>query len=189
MDNIDGFLQKRDKGSDYNFELQPLIENFNFYDFVSYAEYGKKEMQDYGGFLVITDKQYVIGYNAWFGQGTHMGSFARTMKDMHGGGVISTQRDAFHLEFLCTRKYLTARIVYECLGTDEFDRPLYSGYINFGLSDYKPTPEQFEVFKKFYEDYNDDLKKVITKYGIKKFYVRYYYKNEHGESKESISES
>ena len=62
MDNA--FLaRKTGGGSAYNYDLTPLIENFTFYDFVTKIE----NNQDHGGFLVITDNQYIIGYNAGFG--------------------------------------------------------------------------------------------------------------------------
>ena len=54
-----GFYQNRnDNGRDYNYDITPLIQNFDFYDFIDYAERFKEEIKDYGAFIVITNKQY-----------------------------------------------------------------------------------------------------------------------------------
>ena len=51
------YVKGRTSGSKWNFDLQPLITDFNFYDFCCSAN-----SSDHGGFLVITDKQYVVDY-------------------------------------------------------------------------------------------------------------------------------
>lgn len=184
--------RKSGGGSKYNYDLAPLISNFDFDTFIQYAEKSKAELKEHGGFLVITNKQYIIGYNAGFGTGTHLSALARTTKDiLIGGGSISNQNEAFQLAGICCRNYITARIVYECAGYNEFQRPIYSGYINFNLNEFdnKITREQFEMFKSFYNDYNEDIKYVTKKYGLDKFYVRFCYKDQNGNGKENKSNS
>ena len=186
------FARKSGGGSKYNYDLGPLISNFDFDTFIRYAEKSKEELKDHGAFLVITNKQYIIGYNAGFGVGTHLSALARTTKDiLFGGGSISNQNEAFQLAGICCRNYITARIVYECAGYNEIHRPVYSGYINFNLNEFdnKITLEQFEQFKTFYNDYNEDIKYVTKKYGLNKFYVRFCYKDQNGNGKENISDS
>jgi len=184
--------RKSGGGSPYNYDLAPLISNFDFDTFILDAEKSKDELKEHGAFLIITNKQYIIGYNAGFGSGTHLSALARTTKDiLFGGGSISNQHEAFQLAGICCRNYITARIVYECAGYNEFQRPMYSGYINFNLNEFdnKITSEQFEIFKTFYNDYNEDIKYVTKKYGLDKFYVRFCYKDQNGNGKEYISDS
>ena len=183
--------RKNGGGSAYNYELEPLISNFKFDIFILDAEKSKDGLQEHGAFLVITNKQYIIGYNAGFGAGTHLSAFARTTKDLFGGGSISNQNEAFKLTGICFRNYITARIVYECVGYNENRRPIYTGYINFNLNEFgnKITLEQFETFKTFYNDYNEDIKYVTKKYGLNKFYVRFCYKDKNETGKENISDS
>ena len=185
------FARKSGGGSAYNYDLAPLISNFDFDTFIHYAEKAKKELKEHGGFLVITNKQYIIGYNAGFGVGTHLSAFARTTKDLLGGGYIANQNEAFKLTGICCRNYITGRIVYEVAGYDKFQRPIYSGYINFNLNEFdnKITPGEFENFKVFYNDYNEDIKYVTKKYGLNKFYIRFCYKDEKGNGKENKSGS
>lgn len=183
--------RKSGGGSAYNYDLGPLISNFDLDTFISDAEKSKERIQDHGAFIVITNKQYIIGYNAGFGAGTHLSAFARVTKDLFGGGYIANQNEAFKLTGICCRNYITGRIVYECVGYNEYQRPIYSGYINFNLNEFdnKITLEQFETFKKFYNDYNEDIKYVTKKYGLNKFYVRFCYKDSNGDGKENKSNS
>lgn len=183
--------RKNGGGSSYNYDLIPLIDNFSFDTFIQDAEKSKDGLQEHGAFLVITNKQYIIGYNAGYGAGTHLSAFARTTKDMFGGGSISNQNEAFKLTGICCRNYITARIVYECVSYNENRRPIYSGYINFNLNEFdnKITLEQFETFKAFYDDYNEDIKYVTKKYGSNKFYVRFCYKDQNDTGKENVSAS
>lgn len=185
MDNA--FLaRKTGGGSAYNYDLTPLIENFTFYDFVTKIE----NNQDHGGFLVITDNQYIIGYNAGFGSGTHLSAFARTIVDINEGPDrnIITDHEAIILSKKCSLNYITARIIYECVGEDIYGRQMYSGYINFNLNEFgrKITPNQFASFKEFYDDYNEDIKYVTKNYN---FTVSIHYTDEFGKkiSKESKS--
>lgn len=183
--------RKSGGGSAYNYELEPLITNFSFNSFLLYAEKSKEDLHEHGAFVVITNKQYVIGYNAGFGAGTHLAAFARTTKDLFGGGSIANQNEAFKLTGICCRNYITARIVYECVGYNDYRRPIYTGYINFNLNEFdnKITLGQFETFKNFYNEYNEDIKYVTKKYGLNKFYVRFCYKDSNGNGKENISDS
>ena len=183
MLNYNGFYKRKTgSGSAYNYELAPLIDSFSFYDFVKEGMRKKDISGSHGGFLVITNHQYIVGYNADFGSGTHAASFSRTMKDLTGGGPITNFRDATHLNVACTRNYLCARLLFEYVGVDNENKPIYDGSLVFLLPDvgYKITPEQFEIFKKFYEDYNDDIKYVISKVGARNFQVRYQCLDEKG---------
>ena len=169
--------RKTGNGSAYNYELSPLIENFTFYDFIDEAK--KEPPKDHGAFLVITNKQYIIGYNAGFGNGTHMSAFARTFKDINGGGIIGIEHDAILLSIKCQKNYLTAKICYESCRNNLYRNPNYKGTITFELSsiDYKITKEQFDVFEIFYNDYNEDIKYITKKNDI---YVRFSYLDEKG---------
>ena len=188
----DGYLKRKSgNGRAYNYDLGPLISNFDFDTFITEAEKSKEEISDHGAFVVITNKQYIIGYNAGFGMGTHISAFARTIKDLYGGGEIENQNEAYKLTGLCCRNYITARIVYECVGYNENRRPIYSGYINFNLNEFdnKITLEEFETFQNFYNDYNEEIKYITKKYGTNKFYVRFCYKDQNGNGKENKSGS
>lgn len=174
-----GYYQNRDtNGKDYNYDLIPLIEEFDFYEFIDDAEKFKEELKDYGAFIVITNKQYIIGYNASFGTGTHLSSFARVMKDLKGGGSIRNSDEAKWLTDECTKKFLTGRIVYE--RCESAGRPKLEGHISFNLVGVQITQEQLEVFQKFIEDYGLEIKRIINKYGMDKFKIIVTYKNEEG---------
>lgn len=181
------YNRKTGGGSNYNYELSPLIENFTFYDFVTTAEKSKENLGDYGGFLVITNNQYIIGYNAGFGKGTHISAFARTMIDINTPSKrnITSDQDAIKLSRKCKQNYIIARIVYESHKDNETGKIECSGSITFNLCplDGKITPSQFETFKQFYNDYNEDIKYITKKYS---FYVTVDYKDEYGKKQYKI---
>lgn len=177
--DVSAFLSRKSGGGEkYNYELTPLIENFSFLDFIYGALKYKGIGNDYGAFLVITNKQYILGYNAGFGVGTHIASFARTFNDINNRGKVENNLDAIRLSTRCQKDYITARIMYECIGENENGIPIYSGSISFSIKNLPITPKQFEVFKKFYEDYNKEIELVIKKCSINNFCVWFSYDTE-----------
>ena len=175
-------------GSYYNFNITPLINDFSFLDFITMC---KPHSGDHGGFVVITDNQYIIGYNSEFGSGTHAASFARVMKEIKGGGPITTIQDAHKLSSDCQKNFITASIDYEDTYVDDgLLNVTKSGSIHFSLPGDRKTinPKQFEVFKKFYDDYNLELSILIRKYGITKFHVSFTYV-EDDKKKKIVSEN
>lgn len=182
---MNDYFNRGGQGTGYNYDLAPLIENFTFYDFIKEGM-KIKEHQDFGGFLVITNNQYIVGYTKNFGKGTHLSAYARTMNDINERGYIRTDAEALSISNECQRNYITARIVCEYKGDNENRIATYESYINFDFSKlgYKITPEQFETFKEFYNTYNEDIKYVSKRYG---FYVRFSYKDENGSVKYNIS--
>lgn len=165
---ITGFYdRKKGKGSSWNYDLSPLITNFSFYNFISDAK-----DEEYGGFAVITDKQYIIGYNAGFGYGTHASSFARVMKDFDGGGRINNATELMSLSSKCCNNYIVARIVFENK----------QGYINFEFPK-KISSDMYDSFEKFYRDYNNEIHSLANRYNFEVSY-KDLLKNENNISKD-----
>lgn len=162
MDNNDadiynGYMaRKNGDGSNFNFDLTPLIKNFSFFDFFYDAMHADAE--DFGAFAVLTTKQYVIGYNAGFGYGSHYTSYARVLKDISGGGMITNQRDLAFLSFKCMADYITVRICCEKL---EGKR---ASCITICIPKNGISQEQFDVFEKFYADYNSEIERICNRY-------------------------
>ena len=185
---VSGFVaRKSGNGSKYNYELKPLIYNFSFFDFICNALQNKSVGNDFGAFLVLTNRQYVLGYNAGFGVGTHIASFARTFNDLKGRGRIDNDLEAIRLSEKCQKEYITARITYECIGENDNRIPNYSGSINFSIKNLPISQSQFDVFKMFYEKYNKEIELVVKKCSIDNFCVWFTYQNEKG--KQGINKS
>ena len=177
--------RKSGEGSSYNYDLKPLIENFTFYDFVA----NTRKYEEHGGFLIITNNQYIVGYNAGFGVGTHMASFARAMVNINDEkeSDITNEIDVYMLYKNCVQNYLVSRIVYEPYEDEETGRIKFYGSISFNLTatNKKITPQQFEIFKQFYNDHNEDIKYVTQKF---KFFVAVNYLDETGKEKYKVTE-
>lgn len=172
-----GFYYNRLTGSiELNYDIFPLIRDFDFYSFIDYAEKHKNVISDYGGFIVITPKQYIIGYNSNFGTGTHFSSFARVTKEIYGGGSIQSSKEAKSLVNYCLDNFIVGSIIYECI--EEYGVPKCSGYISFDIKNKKISLEEFHSFEMFYNGYNAEIRRVISKYGIDKFNVVINIKND-----------
>lgn len=180
---MSGFLNRKTGGGEkYNYDLKPLIDNFSFLDFVYDALKYREVGNDFGAFLVMTDKQYILGYNAGFGVGTHIASFAKTFSELKGISKIDNDLDALRFSNKCQDDYITARIMYECVGENENRIPVYSGGIGFTIKKLPISPNQFEVFKKFYENYNKDIELAVKKCFINNFSVWFINDTEPGQS-------
>lgn len=163
------FARKIGNSYHFNYNLSETIDNFNFTDFLH-----TNTKSEHGGIIVITNNQYIIGYTEGFGTGSHRVAFARVMKDLTGGGKISNSEEADRLSKKCTNNFLTARILYDYRGDNENRIARYSGAIYIDLPQHDTiTKEQFESFKKFYEDYNQELTILIRKKGINNFNIQY----------------
>lgn len=149
--------------TDYNFNIDRMIKEFSFNDFINQTMGTKK---DNGAFLVVTDKQYILGYNADYGMGSHQQSFARCEAELEGGKTIGGYSDSVALASRCQDSFITAKILYEYVGEDEMFQPRYDGRIIFMLGDRKVTPEQMKVFEKLNEDIGNDIKRISVKYSF-----------------------
>jgi len=164
QDLLNHYTKGRTVGSKYNFDLEDLMKNFDFYDFC--ANSGE---QDSNAFIVFTNHQYVMGYTAGFGEGSHVYAFARIYKELHGGGNISSEGEAINLSSLLQRDYLTVRVL--CNETEGLNGKYHHGRLYFDTDSFfrrKPdiTPSQYGQFLKFYEAYAGDIKRICEKYGM-----------------------
>ena len=167
------YANKNTGGNDYDFDIKELCDGFSFFDFIHDVQIGNTNY--YGGFFVCTPKQYLIGYNARFGSGTHNASYARALKDIKGGGSIISDREIGLLSKECKSKYIYAKLLYESDGVT------CSGYIDFDIPQDKISPGMFKSFQKFYEDYYQEILtasekthrgfKINFSYGRKKEYI------------------
>lgn len=158
-------------GDIYNFDLQPLINNFSFYDFII-ASRQNSGSYEHGGFLVVTDKQYILGYNSDYGKGSHTASFARCMADLEGGKQINGYQDCLYFSNRCQKSLVTARFVYEKVRSNENGYPIFRGNIMFCFGSTPLTLGMLSAFEQFYNDYADEIKGVQERYG---FSIEYSY--------------
>ena len=152
-------------GDIYNFDLKPLIENFSFYDFVTTSR-RYNVINEHGGFLVITDKQYVLGYNSDFGKGTHTSSYARCYADFEGGKLINTYEDSLYYSSKCQSDFITARITFEKTGNNANGYPVFSGRIYFNFGKTPITQGKLDVLEQFYKDNAEEIHSICERYNI-----------------------
>ncbi len=145
----------------YNFDLKELIDNFSIFNFIKNGIKACTSEQgiDFGAFFICTPKQYIIAYNSNFGSGSHITSKARAMKDIQGGGTITSIAELTKLGDKCTNNYITGRLAYENdgFGLNEIRRIRGVFEIVIKNNDSSISRMMFESFKKFYEDYNREI--------------------------------
>lgn len=158
------FQNKGSNRVNYNFDLSELTNDFSLFDFIKNGNVACRENigDDFAGFLVCTPKQYIFGYNSGFGVGPHIASFARVMKDILGGGEIVSIDEFTKLGTMCSEKYLCGRLVYENVGLDEYGMPRLTGTLNI-LTKGNIDSNTFLTFKRFYEDYNNEIKSICKR--------------------------
>lgn len=168
------YIKKIGKSSDLNYDLFPLINNFSFINMIELPKRGI-QLEDYGAYIVITDKQYIIGYTAKYGEGSHRSAFARTQKELLGGGIINNYSDGKVLTDMCINNNISAKINYAKSIINESAK--YVGYIDFDLTDTIITQSKFEMFKLLYDKYNQELLYLSSKGKGFKVNYRYMEKN------------
>ncbi len=183
QDLLNHYAKGRTAGSKYNFDLETLMKGFDFYEFCDNA--GE---QDSNAFIVFTNHQYIMGYTAGFGEGSHVHAFARIYKELHGGGEIRSEGEAINYSSLLQRDYLTVRVF--CAETQGLRGPYHQGRIYFDTDSiyrHQPdiTPSQYEQFLKFCEKYADDIKRICEEYGM----VVEFHTTENGKIKRHTSKS
>ena len=152
MDYIERFKMKE---KPYNFDIIKMIDIFNFDDFI---KRGKKRISN-SAILLITNNQYIISYTQNKGKGYHSFAFTRLLKELNGGGDISTLEEAIAIKRELD-KYVHARILFE----KNSGAIIFSGIKNINTDNYN-------ILLKFYDDYNDIIKKIASENG---FFVGFY---------------
>ena len=174
MSDLSNYYRKgKTSGSLWNFDLKPLMDNFSFYDFCDMLSGNLDTSKEHGGIFVLTNNQYIVCYTAGFGDGSHVYTEARCMKELLGGGEIFDQKEGIRLSTQLNREYITGRIIYEPYL--ENDKIMHAGFIVFPMGGKSVSYQQYEQFLKFYEKYNDELIYVCKKFN---FFVDYTYRDE-----------
>ena len=161
------------------------IREFNKYDIVedslagfSFDEFFKNYMyhdKDYGGFVIITDKQYLVGFNKnQRGLEHHCDAIAKTYMKLHNLPDLPCITDyerqrskvqAVKYFYAAGEEYICARFDYEkkssynsASGGYEKGKPNeYEGVLSFDISNTKINYKNYKQFLKFYLQYNDDI--------------------------------
>ena len=164
------------KGGNYlgNFDLFEAMRLFSFNNLIYDSHEMAKEAQlyerfgvnetpttnktDFGGVYVITSKQIILAYNSNLGTGDHYPTMSRIMKEMNGGGLITTSMEMQKLHSLIVnqRGYLTGRITYEKTAGG------FYGTIQFHIPP-RISPAMFEAFKQFYFEHNEEIKSAVNR--------------------------
>lgn len=161
------------------------IGEFNKYDLVSeslagfsFDKFFKNYMyyeKDYGGFIIITDKQFLVGFNKnQRGLEHHCDAIAKTYMTLHKLPDLQyqtpeekekSQIQAVKYFFAAGEEYMCARFDYEKKsqyqrmdGEFEKGKPNeYEGVLSFDISNTKINYKNYKQFLKFYLQYNDDI--------------------------------
>jgi hypothetical protein len=147
--------------SRYNFDLKELTNDFSFFNFVDKAS--RTQSFDFGGFGVITSKQYIMGYNSNYGLGTHNCSYGRFMEDINGGGQLYSECDVNYLAEQCKSKFITIRMSYEVGVPNDQGVSGHFGSLRFQIPNRKISLNEYKLFEQFYNEYNEDIKMAIER--------------------------
>lgn len=145
------------------FSLDEFFKNYMHYD------------KDYGGFIIITDKQYLIGANKnQQGLEKHCDAIAKTYMTLHKLPDLpcttleerkKSQIQAVKYYYAAGEEYICARFDYERKSDfktvgNEFERGKpneYEGVLSFDISNTKINYKNYKQFLEFYLAFNDDI--------------------------------
>ena len=139
---------------DYSASILPMIEEFDLVKLMSNPCRG--DQFDNGGFLVLTDHQYIVGYNLEFGMRSHELSFACITGELLRRSESIGPHNCFQEYDTCVSTYFTASIHCE-------ERNYFMSFNLCELQDdgsyqmKKITNGQLEAFKNFYDKYNETI--------------------------------
>lgn len=146
---------------DYSSDVIPMIENFDLVNLMSNVSKGDEF--DNGGFVVITDHQYIAGYNLGYGMRSHEVTFACITCELLKGSRKIHPENCLTDCAQCVDTYFTGRIHCEERNygmSFNVSRLSENGDIKFEFISF--TNGQLESFRAFYDDYND----IIKRYGL-----------------------
>ena len=145
------------------FSFDKLFKNYMYHD------------KDYGGFIIITDKQFLVGYNkSQQGVEHHCDAIAKAYVTLHKLPNLPCSNDierkksmieavkyyyAAGEEYICARFDFEKKSAYKTVG-GEFEKGKpneYEGVLSFDISNTKINYKNYKQFLEFYLAYNDDI--------------------------------
>ena len=161
------------------------IPEFNKYDIVgdslagfTFDKFFRNYMyyeHDYGGFIIITDKQHLVGFNKnKQGVEHHCDAIAKIYMKLHNlpdlpcathEEKLKSQVKAVKYFYAAGEEYICARFDFEKKsgyhsGSNEFEKGKpneYSGVLSFDITKTKINYKNVKQFIKFYEAFNEDI--------------------------------
>ena len=152
--------------------VEDSLAGFSFDKFFKYYPYYE---HDYGGFVIITDKQYLIGFNKnKQGVEKHCDAIAKTYMKLHNlpdlpcatlEEKLRSKVKAVKYFYAAGEEYICARFDFEKKSefrsaNNEFEKGKPNEYqvvLSFDITKTKLNYRNIKQFIKFYEQYNDDI--------------------------------
>ena len=156
------YAEKSRTHASCNFDLDEHVRKFDLFEFC----YDKSGTDRYG-FLVVMNDRYLMGYNASYGLGTHIGAFARVMQNQNGGGIILNDQEAYSLSEMCSSKFIVSSIMHEYVGDMLIKENKYKNYMSFEFKNNSYNSEVINTFKKFYDENNSNIIYLANKFDFK----------------------
>lgn len=147
----------------YNFDVKEMVDIFSLEDFIL----SKDNRIEKEAFLLITDNQYILGYSKGLGFGDYNEAISNSIKDIYGLKDFSYRREIDNISDIIKGNFITAKLVNS-------EKRGISILFNIDECD-KISENQMELFKEFYNKYNDIIKVYSNNFGYP--FVRYYLPN------------
>ncbi len=128
-----------------NYSIKPMVDAFNMDDFLNSNKTSKRKL----AFLLITGNQTVCGYTFNYGMGSHDGAITNAFRDIYGLKNIDTEGEQCRLADKISENYITAHF------TNDPDIGVFLAFYLQRLD--RISAEEFELFKQFYDKYNDTI--------------------------------
>lgn len=136
-----------------NYSVKPMIENFNFEEFLNKNITSKRKL----AFLLITANQLLYGYTKNYGTGSHDGSLSNAVRDIYDMPLIETEGEQYRICEDIKENFISAHFANE---------PDIGVYLAFYLHRLKSiSPSELALFEQFYDECNDIISDFSRAYG------------------------
>ena len=139
----------------HNFKLQMVGGAKDLLSLIHFVQL-QPESVCYGSAMVVTDKQLILAYNSNNGSGSHNATLARIFADITDQAQLNYSGVTKYCKAL-EQRFLNGKIYVEKYEASSPVSKIIS--FSFDREKKKITPNEFEGFRMFYDEYAELLKK------------------------------
>lgn len=137
----------------YNYDVEEMVNSFSLEDFLI----PQKNSVQKDAFLLVTDNQYVLGYSKCNGVGDFKEAVSNSVREIYGLRDFTYRREIDRVSEFVLSNFITASIV---------NSQKAGVYLAFNIKQCgKISEKQLEMFKQFYDKYNEKIKLFSEKLG------------------------
>lgn len=119
-----------------------------------------------GATILITNKQFIVTTNGPYAIQNHRDTIVNIHRQINNNKNVINLIDYYGIEKRLEKEFIIGKLVNEPFGKGQIEGGVYAFFSIAELNPHSITPNQFKLFKLFYEQYNDIFKEASEINGI-----------------------